>query len=60
VVALSEWNDFIWPGPDSRLLPRADDSSVVYGMLPPPLFAVIRERFLALVNSGAATRVRRT
>jgi hypothetical protein len=59
-VVLSEWNEFIWPGPDLRRLPGADESSVAYGMLPPRLFASIRDRFLALVNSRAATQVRRT
>jgi hypothetical protein len=59
-VVLSEWNEFIWPGPDLRRVPGGDDSSVVYGMLPPRLFSVIRERFLALVSSRAATQVRRT
>jgi hypothetical protein len=59
-VVLSEWNEFIWPGPDLRRLPGADDFSVAYGMLPPRLFAAIRDRFLALVNSRAATQVRRT
>ena len=59
-VVLSEWNEFIWPGPDLRRLPGANDSSVVYGMLPPRLFGAIRERFLALVSSRAATQVRRT
>jgi hypothetical protein len=59
-VVLSEWNEFIWPGPDLRRLPGADDSSVAYGMLPPRLFAQIRDRFLALVNSRAAAQVRRT
>jgi hypothetical protein len=59
-VVLSEWNEFIWPGPDLRRLPDADDSSVAYGMLPPRLFASIRDRFMALVNSRAATQVRRT
>ena len=55
-----EWNEFIWPGPDLRRLPGADESSVAYGMLPPRLFAQIRDRFLALVNSRAAAQVRRT
>jgi hypothetical protein len=59
-VVLSEWNEFIWPGPDLRRAPGADDSSVAYGMLPPSLFAAIRDRFLALVNSRAATQARRT
>lgn len=59
-VVLSEWNEFVWPGPDLRRLPNADDASVAYGMLPPALFASIRDRFLALVNSGTSDRVPRT
>ncbi len=59
-VVLSEWNEFVWPGPDLRRLPGADESSVAYGMLPPSLYAIIRDRFLALVHSRAAARVWRT
>lgn len=59
-VMLSEWNEFVWPGPDLRRLPGADESSVAYGILPPSLYAIIRDRFLALVRSRAAARVPRT
>jgi hypothetical protein len=59
-VVLSEWNEFVWPGPDLRRLPGANDASVAYGMLPPALFATIRDKFMAIVNSGAARRVPRT
>jgi len=59
-VVISEWNDFLWPGPDLRRLPGADTSSVAYGMLPPSLFAAIRDRFLALATAGAAASVPRT
>jgi hypothetical protein len=59
-VVLSEWNEFVWPGPDLRRLPNADDFSVAYGMLPPSLFAAIRDRFATLVNSRAASQVQRT
>lgn len=59
-VVLSEWNEFVWPGPDLRRLPGANDASVAYGMLPPALFATIRDKFLAIVNSGLARRVPRT
>ena len=58
-VVLSEWNEFVWPGPDLRRLPGATDASVAYGMLPPGLFAVVRDRFLAIVNSGSTQRVPR-
>lgn len=59
-VVLSEWNEFVWPGPDLRRVPDADDSTVAYGMLPPGLFATVRDRFIALVNSRASAQVRRT
>jgi hypothetical protein len=59
-IVLTEWNEFIWPGPDLRRLPDADDFSVVYGMLPPKLFEVIRDRILKIVHAGAALQVRRT
>lgn len=59
-VVLTEWNEFVWPGPDLRQLPGADETSVAYGMLPPSLFAQIRDRFLTLVKSRESTRVRRT
>lgn len=59
-IVLSEWNEFIWPGPDLRRLPGADDASAAYGMLPPSLFASIRDRFLALANSRASHEVSRT
>ncbi len=59
-VVLSEWNEFIWPGPDLRRLPDAPNSSVAYGMIPPGLFATIRERFLAIVNARNVHQVPRT
>jgi hypothetical protein len=59
-IVLSEWNDFVWPGPDLRRLPGASSASVAYGMLPPGLFATIRDRFLALANARATHPVRRS
>jgi hypothetical protein len=59
-VVLSEWNEFVWPGPDLRRAPGGNESSVAYGMLPPGLFAIIRDRFLALATAAQARRVPRT
>jgi hypothetical protein len=59
-VVLSEWNVFIWPGPDLRRLPGASDASVAYGMLPPKLFSQIREQFLSIISARGARPVRRT
>ncbi len=59
-VVLSEWNEFLWPGPDLRPALSTADASVAYGSLPPALFATIRDRFLALVEGRASVRVPRT
>lgn len=59
-VILSEWNGFVWPGPDLRRLPGATDATVAYGIIPPGLFATIRDRFLAIVEKGKARRVPRS
>ena len=56
-IVISEWNEFIWPGPDLRRLPGATDGS---GAIPPRLFATIRDKFIALVTSRNAHRVPRT
>ena len=53
-VVLTEWNEFVWPGPDLRKVPGVADGSVAYGVLPPKLFAEIRDRFLVVVKNGAA------
>jgi hypothetical protein len=58
-VILSEWNEFIWPGPDLRPV-HGVESSVVFGVLPPSFFAVIRDRFLGLAEAGRAKRIERT
>jgi len=59
-VVLCEWNEFAWPGPDLRRATGGDETSVAYGMLPPNLFNVIRDRFLALVRTRRSTRVPRS
>jgi len=59
-VVLPEWNEFAWPGPDLRRATGGDETSVAYGMLPPNLFNVIRDRFLALVRTRRSTRVPRS
>ena len=59
-VVLSEWNEFAWPGPDLRPVGGASDLSIAYGVLPPGLFASIRDQFLALVESQGTHPVTRT
>ena len=58
-VIISEWNQFVWPGPDLRPS-RPENRTPDFGMLPPGLFNSIRQRFLILAKAGRARRVRRT
>ncbi len=56
---ITEVNEFLWPGPDLRPV-SGSDRSIVYGVLPPRLFEVVRDRFLARAERSGAVRVRRT
>lgn len=47
-IMCNEANVFEWPGPDLRFLPSQGPESAAYGMLPPGLLSVVRDRFLAL------------
>lgn len=58
-VMITEVNEFIWPGPDLRPVPGGD-GTIAYGVLPPRLFDVVRDRFLACSKRRKAARVPRT
>jgi hypothetical protein len=59
-VVVTELNEFIWPGPDLRPAVSGDLASVAYGFLPPGLFRVIRDRYLALHAARRLKLVART
>ena len=59
-IVLSEWNEFVWPGPDLRRRPGGNDTSFAYGFLPRGFFASVRDRFVAAVEAGRAAKVTRT
>jgi len=59
-IVVSEGNSFIWPGPDLRPLPRKDQESAAYGVLPRPLFNAIKARFLTRVRDRRAGIVKRS
>jgi hypothetical protein len=54
-----ETNDFIWPGPDLRRVPRARPVRFDYGMLPPRFFAHLRDRILQANLKNRLKRVTR-
>jgi hypothetical protein len=59
-IILSEANIFAWPGPDLRFIEGQGPESIAYGMLPPRLMAVVRERFIKLMQARRAGMVKRT
>jgi hypothetical protein len=59
-VVVSEGNFFTWPGPDLRRVGDRNDSSVVYGILPPKFFAEVKRRWLAFEAEHGSRRVLRT
>ena len=59
-VVVDEGNSFVWPGPDPRARPGQGPDSAAYGMLPPALFTMIKQRFFAHVRIRRAGVVKRT
>lgn len=59
-IVVSEANDFTWPGPDLRFLPGQGPDSAAYGFLPPGLFRIVRERFIACARGQGTSLVPRS
>ena len=59
-IVLSEANRFLWPGPDLRPVPNSTDRSIVYGVLPPRFFTMVRDRYLVLDRQRKVALVPRT
>jgi len=59
-IVISEYNDFVWPGPDLRPAPGDADGSIAYGSLPRSLFEQVRRAWLELVEKRGSKPVRRT
>ena len=59
-IVVAEGNRFIWPGPDMRFLPGKGAPSTAYGMLPPALFAIVKQRFFSAVQARRAGLVARS
>lgn len=59
-IVLSEYNEFLWPGPDLRPVPSAKGNSFAYGVLPPGFFNRMREKLLVLISERRVRHLRRT
>jgi hypothetical protein len=47
-VVLSEFNEFVWPGFDLKIISGRTPPTMAYGFLTPGFFATLRDRWLAL------------
>jgi len=59
-IVISEFNDFVWPGPDLRPAPSGEDGAITYGVLPGSLFEQVRRAWLDLATKHHSRPVRRT
>jgi hypothetical protein len=59
-IVVTEANVFVWPGPDLRPIPGKGPESAAYGFLPPKLFNIVRDRFLACARRRKAGLVGRS
>jgi len=59
-IVISEYNDFVWPGPDLRPAPGDEGGAIAYGTLPASLFEQVRRAWLALATKRRSSPVRRT
>jgi hypothetical protein len=59
-IMLTEANIFAWPGPDLRFVEGKGPESIAYGMLPPRLISILRQRFVDLLRERRTGVVKRT
>jgi hypothetical protein len=59
-IVVTEYNEFVWPGPDLRPIPDSVDGSVAYGLLPPRLFEAVRNALLENIRGQRTRPVKRT
>ena len=58
-VILSEFNEFVWPGFDLRVIPGRKPATMAYGFLTPGFFLTLRDRWLDLDAAGKSKPVPR-
>lgn len=55
-IALHEYNEFVWPGPDLRPIAASRPGVWTYGVLPVELFAELKSRLIALRDQRRIAR----
>ncbi|MES9880132.1 MAG: hypothetical protein ABW185_04545 [Sedimenticola sp.] len=59
-IVLSEYNQFVWPGPDLRPIPRSHNDQYHYGFLPPKLFDQLKKKLLEQIREQQVQAITRT
>jgi hypothetical protein len=59
-VVLSEYNRFVWPGPDLRPISRTNNDQYDYGFLPPKLFDQLKIKMLEQIKKQQVRTTTRT
>lgn len=59
-VVVSEYNDFVWPGPDLRMVPGRGPESAAYGALPKAFIRFVIIKFGQAVRDRKARQISRT
>ena len=58
-VVTDDLNEFVWPGPDLRPVPRRRPVTFVYGLLPSGLYEAVRRRVLEHARARTVHHTRR-
>jgi hypothetical protein len=58
-VVLSEYNKFVWPGPDLRPISRTKNDQYDYGFLPPKLFDLLKMKMLEQIKKQQVRTISR-
>lgn len=59
-IIVSELNRFVWPGPDLRPVSRDDPGRFDYGLLPPALVKLVKQRLHTVAKAQRLSTVPRT
>jgi len=59
-IIVSEFNRFVWPGPDLRPISRKSNTQYSYGLLPPAFYNEVKLKLLKLHQDRRVTPVNRT
>jgi hypothetical protein len=58
-IVTDDLNEFVWPGPDIRPIPRKPPGTYAYGLIPAGLYNAVRQRIIEHARARRVQPVRR-